>query len=324
MARPSTEHRGGAPSKPDFGLGGSSNLTYNAPSSGVTYKPNGNIGFGNDSVNGDWSYTYDDFNRVLTAQKTGVSFSYVYDRFGNRWQQNGGPGPQPQYTFDTYNRIASGNGVSYDAAGNVINDGFHTYTYDAENRMISVDGGTTASYVYDLQGRRARAATGSETQDFAFDLQGKAITAIRASDGVWVRSEIWSPIGYLATYMNSTTYFNHSDWLGTVRARSNVSGGPAETYTSLPFGDGLSSIGVSPIHFTEQERDAETGLDHFWYRQYSSTEGRWLSPDPAGLAAADPADPQSWNRYASSGPSSLPFCTLLGRLLPKRDRNVGT
>jgi uncharacterized protein RhaS with RHS repeats len=29
-----------------------------------------------------------------------------------------------------------------------------------------------------------------------------------------------------------------------------------------------------------------------------TTSGRWLSPDPAGLAAADPANPQSWNRYA--------------------------
>jgi hypothetical protein len=26
--------------------------------------------------------------------------------------------------------------------------------------------------------------------------------------------------------------------------------------------------------------------------------GRWMPPDPAGLAAADPANPQSWNRYA--------------------------
>ena len=34
------------------------------------------------------------------------------------------------------------------------------------------------------------------------------------------------------------------------------------------------------------------------FRRYSSTQGRWLSPDPAGLGAADPANPQSWNRYA--------------------------
>jgi hypothetical protein len=31
-------------------------------------------------------------------------------------------------------------------------------------------------------------------------------------------------------------------------------------------------------------------------REYDTTSGRWLSPDPAGLAAADPSNPQSWNR----------------------------
>jgi RHS repeat-associated protein len=49
---------------------------------------------------------------------------------------------------------------------------------------------------------------------------------------------------------------------------------------------------------TGQERDTETNLDHFWFRQYASTQGRWLTPDPAGQAAADPTNPQSWNRYA--------------------------
>jgi RHS repeat-associated protein len=34
------------------------------------------------------------------------------------------------------------------------------------------------------------------------------------------------------------------------------------------------------------------------FREYHPTWGRWLSPDPAGLAAANPSNPQSWNRYA--------------------------
>ena len=31
---------------------------------------------------------------------------------------------------------------------------------------------------------------------------------------------------------------------------------------------------------------------------YGDIVGRWPSPDPAGLAAANPLNPQSWNRYA--------------------------
>jgi hypothetical protein len=33
-------------------------------------------------------------------------------------------------------------------------------------------------------------------------------------------------------------------------------------------------------------------------REYQAVEGRWISPDPAGMGAVDPANPQSWNRYA--------------------------
>ena len=40
------------------------------------------------------------------------------------------------------------------------------------------------------------------------------------------------------------------------------------------------------------------GLYDFLFREQTPVQGRWLSPDPAGLAAADPANPQSWNRYA--------------------------
>ncbi len=49
---------------------------------------------------------------------------------------------------------------------------------------------------------------------------------------------------------------------------------------------------------TGQERDRESGLDYFGARYYSSSMGRFSSPDPAGPWAADVADPQSWNFYA--------------------------
>ena len=50
--------------------------------------------------------------------------------------------------------------------------------------------------------------------------------------------------------------------------------------------------------FTGKERDAESGLDNFGARYYASTMGRFMSPDPSGLAYADPTDPQSLNLYS--------------------------
>ena len=69
-----------------------------------------NITSANDSVNGSWSYGYDQFNRLAGASKTGVNLTWAYDRFGNRWQQNGSGGPNTQYTIDTNNHI-SGSGA---------------------------------------------------------------------------------------------------------------------------------------------------------------------------------------------------------------------
>ncbi|MGH9473877.1 MAG: RHS repeat-associated core domain-containing protein [Terriglobales bacterium] len=69
----------------------------------------------------------------------------------------------------------------------------------------------------------------------------------------------------------------------------------------MPFGDDLScsASDASRLHLTGQEQDAETtGLAAFPFRYYSETQGHWLSPDPAGFATVNPANPQSWSPYA--------------------------
>lgn len=74
-----------------------------------------------------------------------VSIAYSWRLTKNRTAQNGtGSGTcfQPQLPADTNNRIL---GATYDASGNLLNDGNHTYAYDAENRITQVDGGTTAT-----------------------------------------------------------------------------------------------------------------------------------------------------------------------------------
>jgi RHS repeat-associated protein len=64
-----------------------------------------------------------------------------------------------------------------------------------------------------------------------------------------------------------------------------------------PFGEIYASSGTLHPAFTGQRQDTVAGLFDFPAREYS-TQGRWPSPDPAGLAAVDSTNPQSWNRYA--------------------------
>jgi RHS repeat-associated protein len=64
-----------------------------------------------------------------------------------------------------------------------------------------------------------------------------------------------------------------------------------------PYGEPYAQSGTSDLSFTGQNQDTVAGLYDFPAREYS-IQGRWVSPDPAGLAAVDPTNPQSWNRYA--------------------------
>ena len=85
---------------------------------------------------------------------------------------------------------------------------------------------------------------------------------------------------------------------GSLRADSN----PNRTYNGslafAPFGERYSVSGTPAYAFTGARPDIVNDEYDFLLRKYHSTQGRWISPDPAGLGAAEPTNPQSWNRYA--------------------------
>ena len=67
-----------------------------------------------------------------------------------------------------------------------------------------------------------------------------------------------------------------------------------------PYGEQYSvsgGVGVAGASFAGNNEDTRTNLYDAQFREYG-IQGRWPSPDPAGIAAANPANPQSWNRYA--------------------------
>ena len=53
-------------------------------------------------------------------------------------------GPCPNWTFNTATNQISG--LRYDAAGDVLNDGSNTYTWDAEVRMSTMNSGGATVY----------------------------------------------------------------------------------------------------------------------------------------------------------------------------------
>ncbi|HET6841442.1 MAG TPA: RHS repeat-associated core domain-containing protein [Candidatus Angelobacter sp.] len=277
------------------------NLSGSGAGNSMTYAPNSSLSGANDSVNGSWTYSYDALNRLAGANKSGgTSFTFDVDRNANRWHQNPvGQGAQLGFNAGT-NQIASGNGVTYDALGDIINDGIHSYTYDAEGRITQVDGGSTATYQYDVFGRRTRRTVNGVGYEDVYDQSGNMVTEVQTSGLTVKRQEIYAPGRHLATYANGATYFSHADWAGSERVRSASDGTSAGTCTSNTYGDNYSCTGTdpSPIKYAGMEYDSETQLNHTWFRYYNPRLGLWMTPDPAGSAAADIKDPQSLNRYS--------------------------
>lgn len=267
-----------------------------------TFASNGDIIAANDSANGNWTYGYDAFNRLLSASATGQAYTYDYDRFGNRWHQNGPH--SSSLGFDANNHVVGG---SYDAAGNVASavtpSGTQTYLYDAEGRLSTVNGGSVASYVYDAEGRRIRKTTTSGSVDYLYDLDDNQVAEV-GPGGVFNRGEVYLGSRHIATYSAGPTgaaYFMHRDSLGTERVRTDFTGATCETIASLPFGDAQTTSGtcadVSPMHFTGKQRDGETGLDDFDTRYFESAAGRFMSAGEP-LVGQYVSQPQSWDAYS--------------------------
>jgi RHS repeat-associated protein len=267
----------------------------------LTYYGNGTVKTFNDTVSGSYTFTYDAFNRLVSSTNTAQSYSWTYDQFGNRWHQDktAGTGYTADFSFNNNNRITT-SGFSYDAAGNLLRDGSACnpcWQYDDNGNLVSSSyGSSAATYVYDALGRRVEKVSGGITFDFVLD-GSNPLDEYPGS--VW--PTVWSrTTGGVFTYANGTTYFNRTDDIGTPRVSTDYTGTVKRTETMGPFGDGFteSYTGLDFTGFAGGAWDQENNGDHFGAREYAKTQGRWLSPDPAGLAAVDPTNPQTWNRYA--------------------------
>ncbi|MBB5345865.1 RHS repeat domain-containing protein [Tunturibacter empetritectus] len=250
------------------------------------------------------TYSYDEFNRVASRTQ-GTNFTYTYDLYGNRTQQTltqGGPAPSPSYTVNAANNQIQQAGFVYDAAGNLTNDTVHTYTYDAEGNLLKVDGGSSA-YVYDALNRRVRQQTASGTYEYLYDPAGRRTSRWNVSNNSGDEGRIyWDGKQIAFRAYDGTTYFEHQDWMGTERVRTNYLGAVASSYPSLPWGDGFTSPSTPPysnqdtLQYAQLDHDSESGTEHAQFRQYSSTWGRWMSPDPYDGSYS--INPQSLNRYS--------------------------
>ncbi len=248
------------------------------------------------------SFAADDLARISQVNCGTIwGQNFSYDPFGNI-QKNGISGTGGSSFTPTYqsspitNRVASVGGTSatYDANGNSLNDTFRTFTWDADSNPITIG---SVSLTYDAFDRMVEQSVSGTNSEIVYSPGGVKL-ALMSSTAL---TKAFIPLtgGATAVYNSSgLAYYRHTDLLGSSRFASTTSQTLYADYAYAPFGEPYASSGAIDPSFTGQNQDTTAGLYDFLYREHDPNQGRWTSPDPAGLAAANPADPQSWNRYS--------------------------
>ncbi len=171
-----------------------------------------------------------------------------------------------------------------------------TAVYDAFTRLVEIQGssGDHTQMVYAPDGFKFAYMNGQTVEKYIAPLAA-GLQAV-----------------YLAATPAAPAFWRHSDWLGTVRLDSTPAQGVYFDGGWAPFGEYYAGTGTSDRVFTGQRQDVVGGIWDFMFRQYSPAQGRWMVPDPAGLAAVDITNPQTWNRYAYVGNNPLSNVDPLG------------
>jgi RHS repeat-associated protein len=252
------------------------------------------------------NYLYDDLQRLSTSN-CGVLWTqnFTYDAFGNIQKNvpngDGGLTFLPTYsTTNPNNQFTALPGITpkYDANGNLLTDNLNTYTWDTFGSMTTVsNGSTTVTNTYDAMGRMVENNAGGSYSEFVYGPTGAKLA--KANGQTLIKAFVALPGGAKAIY-NSTglAYYRHSDWLGSSRLTSTASRTLYSSSAYAPFGEQYATSGTADASFTGQDQDTVSSLYDFPARRQSPSQGRWISPDPAGRGAVILTSPQSWNRYA--------------------------
>jgi RHS repeat-associated protein len=255
------------------------------------------------------SYGYDSLARlnsvscVNSSNTTVWTQSFTLDPFGNL-SKSGSTTFAASYllsngTTNNQEQSVASCVPTYDANGNMTKDCTNSdlYAWNADGRPTTLDG---KPITYDALGREvefANAAGTTHTQ-ILYSPIGKLGT-MNGQTAVTIRIPL--PGGSTAEILGATggtKRILHSDWLGSARLSTTYTNQTVANDTAYaPYGESYGGSSTD-LNLTGQSQDTLSGLYDFLYREYSPVQGRWISPDPSGMGAVDPSNPQSWNRYA--------------------------
>lgn len=213
--------------------------------------------------------------------------------------------------------VVGGATLAYDAKGNLTTDETaRTFTYDAWNHVIKVNG--TTRYAYDALGRRIKEGS----TDLYYDTDWRLIAEGPPNTHYSSAHYVWSPVYVDEMVLRDRDTNNNigdgleerlyplSDANHNVTALVNTSGSVVERYLYDPYGRfdvkdpswaDRPSSSYAWVYLHQGGRyDSTAGTYHFRNRDYSPTLGRFISVDPLGFDAGD----VNFYRYVGDDPTS--------------------
>jgi len=280
------------------------------------------------------AYTYDSLNRLtlLENRKSGgvliSSYHYTLGPAGNRLSVVEQSGRTVNYTYDALYRLtqeaitdpALGNdiiGYTYDDFGNRLtktdSDGTISYTYDANDRLLSEAGPTSiATYTYDDNGNTLSKTEGVETTLYSYDFENRLVgvnTAAGATaygydpDGIRVAKSTGTVItrylvdknrdyaqvleetdngsltvSYvygddLISQNRGSSYYYLYDGQMSTRQLTDGSGNVANTYTYDAFGIVLNQAGVVANNYMYTGEQYDSNAGFYYLRARYYNQG---------------------------------------------------
>ncbi len=257
------------------------------------------------------SYAYSPLSRLAaacygatscTSTTPTAAFRFSYDGDGNTTSVMQ-PAGTTNYTYNSAGRVTGRSGLKgtatyqYDADGNTISDGTSSYTWNAASQLTAVTAGSnTTSYTYDGDNHRVSTTASRTTTTNSYDtLTGQIV--LEQSSRSTLRKYDYG-IGLLSTTAGNSIYSYLTDALGSVRGVATSTGTLSLGYSYNPYGDSRATTSgksspTNPLQFTGGYLTG--ALYQLGARDYSSTDGRFLTPDPAGV-------PGRGYSYAASNP----------------------
>jgi RHS repeat-associated protein len=172
--------------------------------------------------------------------------------------------------------------LSYDANGNLSSEGANSYTWNARDQLTGLSNSEgSASFSYDVFGRRTGTTIGGTTTNYLYDGQNVVEDLVNGTPKVSYLLGRGLDSRFARTESGATQSFL-TDALGSTIALADASQSISTTYTYEPFGRATLGGSASPNkdQYTGRENDG-TGLQFNRARYYSPETGRFISEDPA-------------------------------------------